>query len=83
MTATVAGPELRAQLEAISKTLGAYPHGKLTKSGRKKQTTRMLKCECTECGFVCRTTKKWLLDLGAPFCPGCEQQLSHDPVEES
>lgn len=34
----------------------------------KKQTTRLLKCECGECGYTVRTTQRWL-DVGAPHCP--------------
>lgn len=34
----------------------------------KKQTTRMRKCECAECGYTVRTTTKWL-ELGPPHCP--------------
>jgi hypothetical protein len=33
-----------------------------------KQGTRLLKCECPECGYVVRTTQKWL-DVGVPSCP--------------
>ncbi|WP_441227971.1 hypothetical protein AB7813_08170 [Tardiphaga sp. 20_F10_N6_6] len=33
----------------------------------KKQTTRLLKCECTECGYTVRVTKRWL-DVGVPHC---------------
>lgn len=34
----------------------------------KKQTTRLIKCVCGECGYTVRTTQKWL-DVGAPHCP--------------
>jgi len=78
MTATTAGPELNKQLKAIAKKLGTYPHAKLDLSDRKKQTTRMVKCSCKECGYVCRTTRKWLEELGAPFCPGCKEQMEND-----
>lgn len=37
-------------------------------SGPKTQGTRMLKCECPCCGYVVRTTAKWLA-MGAPKCP--------------
>lgn len=35
---------------------------------KKKQTTRLIKCVCGECGYTVRTTQKWL-DVGAPHCP--------------
>ena len=34
----------------------------------KKQSTRMLKAECPECGYTIRLAKKWA-DLGLPTCP--------------
>lgn len=33
-----------------------------------KQTTRLLKVACSECGYTARVTQKWL-DVGAPHCP--------------
>lgn len=36
---------------------------------KKTQTTRMIKCECGSCGYVARTTQKWLDAAGAPHCP--------------
>jgi len=71
LTATVASPELIATfVEKWLPELGEFPHAKLDllKSPVKKQTTRMVKCECGECGYVCRTTKKWL-EIGPPHCP--------------
>lgn len=55
-----------------------YPHGALSAFGsdRKVQTTRLLKCECNECGYVARVTRKWIDELGAPVCPGCSEPLS-------
>lgn len=71
LTSTTAGPELLLEIERWSGLLGKYPHGTLDqdKSPRKKQTTRMVKCECASCGFVVRTTRKWLEQVGAPHCP--------------
>lgn len=37
-------------------------------TGKKKQTTRLRKCECPECGYTVRVTAKWL-DVGPPHCP--------------
>lgn len=36
---------------------------------RAKVGSRLIKCECGECGYVCRTTQKWIDDVGAPHCP--------------
>lgn len=70
MTATVAGPTLRAELVSMASDLGAYPHAALNPglSGIKKQGTRMLKVTCPESGYIIRTTAKWL-DMGTPSCP--------------
>lgn len=71
LTATVAGEKLTEACKQWAEKLGPYPHGKLdlTKGPVKKQTTRMVKCECPECGYVARVSRKWLDDLGAPKCP--------------
>jgi hypothetical protein len=71
MTATVAGEELSKTLKGLLKQLPAYPHKALTpsmRSGPKKQTTRLIKLVCGQCGYTVRTTQKWL-DMGTPFCP--------------
>lgn len=70
MTSTHAGEKLLALCKEVAAKLGEYPHAKLdfSKSGKKKQGTRMIKCECEECGYSVRTTQKWL-ELGAPICP--------------
>lgn len=60
ITATYAGEELAEKLHAISIKLGPYPHGALLPVQKEKQTTRLLKLECKECGCVIRTTQKWL-----------------------
>jgi len=78
LTATVAGPTLLGKLAVIAKELGAYPHKKINNvEGRKKQTTRMHKCECSECGYVVRTTAKWIEERGTPLCP-----CNGEPMEE-
>jgi len=73
MTATVAGEELKAELERIVSALPPLAHGALDLSGRKKQPTRLLKLECCGCGMIVRTTAKWMDERGAPTCAcGCE-----------
>lgn len=79
-TATVAGADLKARLDAIAEALGAYPHAALANvdgaDGPKKQGTRMLKVVCPESGYTLRTTKKWLEEFGAPFCPCHREEMS-------
>jgi hypothetical protein len=40
-------------------------------TGPKKQTKRHIKCKCRreDCGYIARTSRKWLDKLGAPHCP--------------
>jgi hypothetical protein len=70
MTETVAGEKLTAASKEWLAKLGPYPHAvlELSKRPTKKQGTRMLKCECAECGYTVRTSQKWL-DVGVPICP--------------
>lgn len=76
MTATTAGPLFVEKVGAILAEVGEYPHARLNALGKgKKQTTRMIKCVCPECGYVARTTKKWLDEAGAPHCP------THGPMD--
>lgn len=67
MTATFAGTALLVSIKSWSEALGAYPHAAMSASGRKKQSTRLVKVSCKACGYTLRTTQKWL-DLGIPSC---------------
>ncbi|HZP68353.1 MAG TPA: hypothetical protein VFB29_00285 [Pseudolabrys sp.] len=69
MTATEEGPEFIEWAKRHIKTVGEYPAGTLNDARRKKQSTRLLKCECGECGYTVRVTRKWLEAVGAPHCP--------------
>lgn len=72
MTATTATAEFTEWATKIVDKLGYYPAGVLnegTGSGRKKQTTRLIKCSCEDCGYTVRTTQKWIAEAGAPICP--------------
>jgi predicted Zn-ribbon and HTH transcriptional regulator len=77
MTATHADTKLTAQLEKVKEKLGDYPHVALDPSNRKKQTTRLIKCMCRDCGYIVRTTDKWLDRSGPPICPE-----DHIPMDE-
>ena len=69
-TSTVAGPAFTAFIQPVLEALGDYPHAQMNFSTQgKKQTTRMLKCVCPECGYTARTTQKWIDEAGAPHCP--------------
>lgn len=79
-TATVAGPEWHAWADKIVSDLGPLPHAALVPggNGEKKQSTRMLKCECAACGFTFRTTAKWLEAAPEVTCPdpNCRGELN-------
>ena len=68
------GPVLKERLHAIAASLGPLPHAKLDFSAAsdvpKKQTTRMLKAECSAdaCGYAIRLSSKWA-KAGLPVCP--------------
>ena len=82
MTATVAGETFKRAFAPILEKVGPIPHAGLTPSARsnapKKQSTRMIKCECPDCGYVVRTSQKWLDDVGAPICPADQVQMTHE-----
>lgn len=71
LTATVASDDLVPVLQAVADTLGEYPHARLDYADAKgkTQTTRMLKCECMDCGFLFRTSSKWAGSVTALQCP--------------
>lgn len=78
-----AGAELLEKLGEIVKDLGPYPHAALRSStpgakiGEPKQKSRQLQVKCKTCGYIARTTRMWLDDVGAPICP-----CSNEPMEE-
>lgn len=77
-TATHAGKDLAQRLHAIIDKLGDYPHTKLIVGlQEKKQSTRMLKLTCAGCGYVVRTSQKWI-DVGLPTCTCGEEFQPED-----
>lgn len=61
-------PEFTAWAKPIIAKIDTFPAGALTNFNRKKDTNRQLKCECDTCGYIARTTKKWITDVGPPTC---------------
>lgn len=77
MTATTASEPLKIKLLDLSASIGEYPHGRLNAGGdelKPKQGTRLIKLECPSCGYVIRTTQKWI-DLGLPTCGICDTEF--------
>lgn len=89
MTSTEAGPDLVVVLEGIIGKLGGYPHaamdltgdgagsaGKTTTAGPQKQSTRMHKVYCEDCGYTIRVAQKWI-EQGLPTC-ACGEPMTYD-----
>lgn len=77
-TATSASPALVPALDGIMQKLGPYPHATLRLNAKNKQTTRMIKCQCGSCGYICRTTHEWLDKAGAPLCPCNTKEMDYE-----
>ena len=72
LTATVAGADLQAKIDDIVAALGAYPHGKIDPTMRKKQGTRLLKLWCGECEWTARVSAMQAARLNDnSICPCC------------
>jgi hypothetical protein len=71
LTATTEGEAFKRLVTPILEAAGPYPHAELhaMTNGRKKQVTRLIKCECATCGYVVRTAQSWIDEKGAPHCP--------------
>lgn len=73
MTATIATDAWHSWADPIIADLGPLPHAALSLGGEKKQGTRMVKAKCPDCGFIFRTTSKWLAMVNwEPQCPDPE-----------
>jgi hypothetical protein len=69
MTATTESDDFVAWVNnVVVQKIGPYPAGKIMLT-HKKQTTRMVKCQCTTCSYPVRTTRIWIDGHGAPHCP--------------
>ena len=76
------GKALLAALKKLDKKLGGYAHDALNVNGKtKKQTTRLIKALCPDCGYIVRITRTWIEKLGCPICPGCSEQMVEDGKE--
>ena len=72
MTATTESESLKAKLSIIIEKLGDYPHAKLDYTKQiKKQSTRMIKVECSECEFSYRTSRKNIELMSNNTCNAC------------
>jgi hypothetical protein len=80
MRSTHAGRELKQVITAVISKIGPYPHSEL-KSGwspKKKQSTRMLKMSCDDCGYIARASLTAITAAGAVICPCNEKPMDVD-----
>jgi hypothetical protein len=65
--------ELSVRLDEIAEIVGQFPHAEIMSGTAAdtppKQNARQLKIQCPEDGYIARTTRKWLDELGVPTCP--------------
>ncbi len=69
---TPPGQVFKELFRPIEKTIGSIPESETmtqnyVRSG--KQTTRLIKVSCNECGYVARVSRKWIEKVGPPLCP--------------
>lgn len=81
-TATTESPEFVEWGKGIVKKIGTFPAGALASYKRKKDGCRQRKCECATCGYIVRTTKKWIETAGPPICPTDKKQMECEEVDE-
>jgi hypothetical protein len=68
------GKDFLAGIKFNAKIFSAY-RGGANAATKGKVGSRLVKCECAACGYVVRTTRKWLDDVGAPLCPCNKQEM--------
>jgi hypothetical protein len=81
MTATSPGENLCKRIDEVCTRIGEpYPHSKLDLNAvaANKAGNRQLKVECPACGYIVRTTQKWI-DVGLPTC-FCGEGMVHEPA---
>ena len=68
-TATVPTSVSKMKYNEIISLIGDYPHSKVTIPERGSVGSNLIKVHCVSCGYIARTTQKWLDKAGAPHCP--------------
>jgi hypothetical protein len=67
-TATYAGETFKQSVKSFIEINGDYPHAKMIITGYRKQTTRMIKVFCDECGLIARISNKYIQEGRIPRC---------------
>jgi hypothetical protein len=60
-------PEFNKEWGEMLTSLGAYPHAELVVPQSATQGTRQIKLICPTCGYILRTSAKWIA-TGLPQC---------------
>lgn len=82
MTATTANEALTEILTGYVDLLGPIPHAELNYSQMiKKQTSRHIKVECTECDFKFRTSRKLIDQFTHNTCLVCNNPSLFEPEQ--
>jgi hypothetical protein len=81
-TATTETPEFITWAKGVIKDIGHFPAGAISMSNRKKDVNRQRKCQCVTCGYIARTTKKWVEAAGPPICPTDKISMVCESEEE-
>lgn len=70
-TSTHGGEDFKKIWKPILRQIGRYPgkkFNKLDSGSAPKQTTRLLKVACNDCGLTMRITKKWIEETDGDLC---------------
>lgn len=59
-----------------------FPAGALNMTKREKQATRYMKCQCGECGYLARVTRKWIESAGEPVCPTDKVGMTCEAIDD-
>ncbi len=68
MRSAGAGPELKVRLKELAKSLGPYPHSKLSVPAKVVDRRPRPRAKCSECGFTVPMLKAFI-HYGPPICP--------------
>jgi hypothetical protein len=83
MTKTIEGPLFLSIMPATIDRIGPYPHPALRQLRglyRKPARTRLVRAHCAACGYLVRTTQRWLM-VAIPICPNPDCPSHGDLME--
>lgn len=68
LKSTSPGSWAKGQYKLIADELGTYPHSAVKLPERGSKGSNLIKCHCEKCGYIIRTTTKWI-EVAKPMCP--------------